>query len=361
VRERIEAVRALESLGAAVHVASVDAGDAAAFGAFLDRYRAESWPPIRGVFHAAGAVDDRLIADLDESALATACGAKARGAEILDAAFADADLDFLVLFSSVGSVVGQAGQGAYAAANAFLDALAHARRARGQSALSINWGVWAETGLARTEGGRRTAAMLSQAGWDVLPRELALDVLECTAASGAAQLVVVPVDGGRVSQSGVRVPPLLQLVAAAESAPPAPAAARGMREDLGALPVAERRGRLEEILQGQVASVLKTAAARVERTRPLRALGIDSLMALELRRRLEAATGLSLSATLVWNYPNVAALAAFLAARLDLALDGEAQRIEPREGPVMPVPSLVGLSEDEALAALLRGGRGSQP
>ena len=115
--------------------------------AFLKEFRAEGWPPIRGVVHAAGVLQDGLLLQLDPAALNTVLRPKVMGGWLLHRLLEDAPLDFFVLFSSAGSLLGQPGQGNYAAANAFLDALAHHRRAQGRPALSVNWGAWAELGL----------------------------------------------------------------------------------------------------------------------------------------------------------------------------------------------------------------------
>ena len=161
---QIAAIRELEGLGASVHLAAVDVADEGQLSAFLDEFRAEGWPPIRGVVHAAGVLQDGLLSQLDTAALNAVLRPKMVGGWLLHRLLADAPLDFFVLFSSAGSLLGQPGQGNYAAANAFLDALAHHRRAQGQPALSINWGAWAELGFADTAGGRRLAKHLALLG-----------------------------------------------------------------------------------------------------------------------------------------------------------------------------------------------------
>src|SRR4029077_10295715 len=125
---------------------------------------AQGWPPIRGVVHAAGVLQDRLLVQLDAAAMTAVFRPKATGTWLLHRLLHDDPLDFFVLFSSAGSVLGQPGQGNYAAANAFLDALAHHRRAQGQPALSINWGAWAGKGFADSVGGKRLAARLALLG-----------------------------------------------------------------------------------------------------------------------------------------------------------------------------------------------------
>ena len=162
--------------------------------AFLDEFRAEGWPPIRGVVHAAGVLQDGLLVQLDAAALDSVLRPKVMGGWLLHRLLEDAPLDFFVLFSSAGSLLGQPGQGNYAAANAFLDALAHHRRAQGQPALTINWGAWADLGFADTAGGKRLAARLALLGIRSIAPKQALEVMERLLRQDSTQVVAVPVD-----------------------------------------------------------------------------------------------------------------------------------------------------------------------
>src|SRR5208282_5568373 len=192
--DQIAAIRELEGLGACVHLASVDVADEGQLGAFLNEFRAEGWPPIRGVIHAAGVLQDGLLLQLDAAALNSVLRPKMMGGWLLHRLLEDAHLDFFVLFSSAGSLLGQPGQGNYAAANAFLDALAHHRRAQGQPALSINWGAWSGLGFADTSGGRRLAARLALLGIRSIAPKQALEVLERLLRQESPQVMAVPVD-----------------------------------------------------------------------------------------------------------------------------------------------------------------------
>ncbi len=160
---RAARVRALEARGVSVHLAAVDVTDAAQLGACLTTFRAEGWPPIVGVIHAAATSVDHLLTQLGPAELEGVVRTKVRGAELLEA-FCGEGLDFCIYFSSLGAVLGQAGQGAYAAANAALDALAVAQWQRGRQVLSVNWGAWEDLGFARTSGGQRTIAALDAQG-----------------------------------------------------------------------------------------------------------------------------------------------------------------------------------------------------
>ena len=163
------------------------------------KFRAEGWPPIRGVVHAAGVLHDGLLAQLDAAALNSVLRPKMIGGWLLHRLLEDAPLDFFVLFSSAGSLLGQPGQGNYAAANAFLDALAHHRRAQGRPALSINWGGWSGLGFADTSGGQRLAARLALLGIKSIAPGQALEVLERLLRQGSTQVAAVPVDWRQIS------------------------------------------------------------------------------------------------------------------------------------------------------------------
>ena len=209
-----------KSLGASVHLASVDVADEAALRSFLDAFRAESWPPIRGVVHAAGVLQDGLLVQLDAAALNSVLRPKVTGGWLLHRLLADDPLDFFVLFSSAGSVLGQPGQGNYAAGNAFLDALAHHRRVQGKPALSINWGAWAGVGFANSAGGKRLAARLALLGVGSIAPLQALEMLGRLLGQSASQIVAVPVDWQRYREfyPAGSVSPLLSELAREDAA-----------------------------------------------------------------------------------------------------------------------------------------------
>lgn len=318
---RVLAVQELEALGAAVHWGAVDVGDADALDAFLDQYAAEGWPAIRGVIHSAAVIEDHLLAELDAESLGRVAHPKAAGAWHLHRYFLNKPLDVFVLFSSSGALMGAAGQGSYAAANAYLDALAHARRASGLPALSINWGFWEDLGLARTPGGQRAVAYMSAFGMAPFRAGEALDVLaHLLARSDLAQAAALKVDWERWRSHSrlVGVPPFLRRLARAGQGgePAADICAQLLELDPGPL----RLRKLQEYIRGLLAGVLRIDPASIDLETPLGSLGIDSFTAIELRNRFERGLGLQLSATLVWNYPTIAVLAPYLAERMGLAL-----------------------------------------
>ena len=307
---RIAAVRSLEAAGAAVHIAAVDVGDEAQLRAFLERYDAEAWPRIRGVVHAAGSLENHLVGSMDRSDFDAVLRPKLGGAQLLDKLLPD--LDVFVMFSSTGAFLAQPGQANYAAANAGLDALALDRHARGLPAVSIGWGVWEDTGLVRSESGQGNVAELARQGIRAFAPAQGLALFGGLCSRSYPVVAVLPIDWSvfAVSRSG-RQPPLYRDLLAAHAK--VDASGSGLRERLDVAAPAERRQILQELVRDAVGKVLKVAPSRIDPRKAMGDMGLGSLMAMELRNRLESALGRALSATLAWNYPTVEALSTYLA------------------------------------------------
>ena len=302
-------IRELEALGASVHLASVDVADEAQLSAFLKTFGAEGWPPIRGVVHAAGVLRDGLLSQLDQAALNTVLRPKMMGGWLLHRLLENAPLDFFVLFSSAGSLLGQPGQGNYAAANAFLDALAHHRKAQGRPALSVNWGAWAGLGFADTSGGKRLAASLALVGVSSMASKQALEVLARMLRQDAAQVAAVPVDWRQYHRfySGRRESPLLSQLANEDIESRPQATPPGERRE--ALLAAEPSARLQLLrayLSEQVSRVLGFSASRLDVEQPIGNLGLDSLMAVELKNRIAVDLGVNVPMVKFLQGPSVA-------------------------------------------------------
>jgi acyl transferase domain-containing protein/NADP-dependent 3-hydroxy acid dehydrogenase YdfG len=311
-------IAALEQAGARVTVLQTDVSDRAQVDRLLVELRAGR-PPLRGMIHAAGVLDDGLLAQQDAGKLARVMAAKVAGTCHLAAATQRLPLDFFVLFSSIASVLGSPGQANHAAANAYLDAFAHHRRARGLPALSINWGAWAEVGaVVEHDADRRLASR----GIERMRPDDGLAALEAAMGGGAVQVMVAPVDWTVFLSRlpGEQPPSLLRDVARrARAAAPATAPARGernLRADLEAAAPAKRHALLRNHIAERTRRVLGLDAGQlVDPLRPLKELGIDSLMAVELRNLLKSDLSLDggLPATLVFDYPTVDGIAHYLA------------------------------------------------
>ncbi|MFF2744227.1 SDR family NAD(P)-dependent oxidoreductase [Kitasatospora sp. NPDC058048] len=294
-RRGVEPPGLRQELGAALTVVACDAGDRGAL-----RDLVASIPDLRAVVHAAGVVDDAVVGSMTPEQIDTVLRSKADAGWHLHEATEHLDLRAFVLFSSASGVFGAPGQANYAAANAFLDALAEHRHARGLPATSLAWGQWAEssgiTGTLTGAGHRR----LARTGMLPLATEQALDLLD-TALAGERP-VLVPV---RLDLAAIDTPPALLRGLARPRRAPAPAAGPGdLRAGLEALPEPEQRALLLDLVVTHSASILGMAPGGIDDPRQLfRDHGVDSLTAIELRNRLNAATGLRLPATLVFDFP----------------------------------------------------------
>ncbi len=301
------AVAEMERVGARVVAARADVARPADVSRLLAE--AATLAPLRGVVHAAGVLDDGALVQQSWPRFAAVLASKLAGARNLDRLSRGQPLDFFVCFSSAASLLGSPGQGNYAAANAALDALAQRRRAEGLPALSVNWGPWAGGGMAAGWGGR---------GITPLPPEMALDSLEFLLGLGVAQAAVLAADWDRFRES---FPPGREPAWLGEQAGPKarrqPADAGAFLRRLQGAPVAERRDLVLAHLQGLACQVLGGDPSRPpDPHRPLHDLGLDSLMAVELRNGLNQALDRNFPATLLFEHPTLEALAGFLAAEL---------------------------------------------
>lgn len=306
---RIAAVRALEAAGAAVHVLVADVGDAADLQRALRGYEDEAWPPIRGVLHAAGVLETALAMHTDRALLQRAFTPKLDGARNLDRLLPQ--VERFVMISSNSATLGVPGMGSYAAANAGLDALAHDRRGRNLHALSIQSGAWIDTGMHAGESAERKMRQLNDIGIHGFTPSEGVAVFSALAGRPEAAITVMPIDWSAftIARRGRNLK-LYDGRLVVDSISPAAGPALGER--FATTTVSERRQLLEPIVREAVGRVLKLAPARIEPRKPLGAMGLNSLMAMELRNRLESDLGRPLSATLAWNYPTVDALVAFL-------------------------------------------------
>jgi acyl transferase domain-containing protein/pimeloyl-ACP methyl ester carboxylesterase/short-subunit dehydrogenase/acyl carrier protein len=316
-----QAIEALRAGGAQVLVLQADVAVAAQLAAALDQLRL-ALPPLRGVVHAAAVLDDGFLLQLTPERLAAVLAPKVAGAWNLHTLTRGDPLGDFVLCSSAAGMLGSPGQGHYAAANTFLDALAYHRRGHGLPALSINWGPWSEVGLAaaQTNRGQRLAA---QGLASLRPAE-GLAALAYVLRQTRPLVAVMKFDVRRWSQlfpQAAELPLLRELVAGLAAGVQPRAAASPARAALFAAAPEARRALLIQHLIEQIAQVLRADPARISPETPMPSMGMDSLMALELRNRLELSLGLSLPATLVWGRPTVVDLVPDLAERLGLSFD----------------------------------------
>jgi acyl carrier protein len=332
----------LRGAGAQLVAATADVADRDALASVLAQ-AAKTLPPVRGVVHAAGVLDDGVLAQQTAARYRTVARPKADGAWNVHELTTGLPLDFFVCFSSAASLVGSPGQGNYAAANAFLDALAGYRRSKGLPGLSVNWGPWSEVGMAaQAQRGKN----LAQRGMESLsPDQGALALDRLLRQPGLAQAGVFRVSAKQwreFYQMGGQAPLLADL--AREAADAAGEGKGGqVREAVLAAPPQQRQRMVEQYLAG----VLGFAYEKLDVSQPLDQLGLDSLMAIELKNRVEVDLGVTLTMAHFLQMPSMEQLAATVLAELpDGEAPGEADRIDE------VLQKLEQLSDEEVQALL---------
>ncbi|WP_348772286.1 type I polyketide synthase [Streptomyces sp. RPA4-5] len=314
-----ELVAELTALGTRVTVAACDVTDREALADVLAQVPAEF--PLVGVVHAAGVGQAMMLDRTGSAELTEVLGGKVAGALHLDELTRGLGLRMFVTFASGAGIWGSGGQAAYAAANAYLDALVVRRRAEGLPGTSVSWGAWGDVGMVSTDAVRDH---LRERGMVPMDPDLAIEALAQAVDADEDCLTVADIDWPRFVDifTAGRVSPLLADLPEARTAEAAPAGEEerpDLARRLAPLPEAQRRQILLDLVRTEVAAVLKHPDVRaVEAARTFKDLGFESLTAVELRNRLNRETGLRLPATMVFDHPTPTALAAWLERELDL-------------------------------------------
>lgn len=320
----------------------------------------QTMPPLRGIIHAAGVVADGVLLEQEWSKFAQVMAPKVAGAWHLHEVSQKLPLDFFVLFSSAASVLGSAGQANYAAANAFMDSLAHYRQARGLPASSINWGPWAELGMTAALDSSQRRRFHNQ-GFQAIEPDQGMQVLARILHDAPAQVSVLPVDWPTFASSFAgELPPLFSEVtrrmAVETKLEQQSSAAPDILQRLNEAPPGKQQHLLLAHIREQAGKVLGLETGRpVDPGQPLRELGLDSLMAVELRNLLSHSVQASLPATLLFDYPTISALADYLAKEvLHLAGNGQPEAGDTQtDDRAAAMAELESLSDEEAEALLL--------
>ncbi|MFF9573211.1 SDR family NAD(P)-dependent oxidoreductase [Streptomyces sp. NPDC014685] len=318
-------VRELAGAGAeTVRVVPCDVSDRDQTAALLSDIAPEH--PWTGVFHLAGVTDDALLADQDRDRLHRVMASKVAGATHLAELTQGLDLAAFVLFSSVSGVLGGPGQSNYAAANSWLDVLAARLRNEGRAAVSLSWGMWEQNGAGMSARlGRADIARMRRQGIGALTGRQGLRALDEALAGNRAHLVpvrLVLTAVQREADRGGEVHALLRDLVRTRRhrTNPVPGSGSQLRDRLAVLPEQERRAALVELVRQEAAVVLGgTRPESVGEQEVFQKLGMDSMIAVELRRRLSTATGVQLPPTLAFDYPTPVAVAGLLLDRLSLA------------------------------------------
>jgi mycoketide-CoA synthase len=306
-------VAELEGSGAAVRTAACDVADRDALAEVIgsvDR-------PLVGVVHTAGVVDDGVVGALSPERMDVVLRPKVDAAWNLHELTRELDLSMFVMFSSASGVMGSAGQANYAAANTFLDALAAYRRGLGLPGISLAWGLWERTSTMTAGLTAADRERMARGGVLALSDEVGLALFDAAETTGEALVVPVRLDMARLRNGPV--PPLLQgLVRTSVRRAAETGSSETLVDRLAALPPEKRMQALLDLVRSQVAAILgHRAADAIDPQQAFNTLGFDSLSAVEFRNQLGAATGLRLPATLIFDYPNAAALTRYIDAELN--------------------------------------------
>ncbi|MFF0530970.1 SDR family NAD(P)-dependent oxidoreductase [Nocardia amikacinitolerans] len=328
----------LEQAGAQVKVVACDVSDAGAVAGL--RAEVSARQPLSGVIHAAGVLDDGVIASLTAQRMDAVLAPKADAAWYLHEATADLNLAAFVVFSSLSGTIGGPGQANYAAANTFVDGLVAHRRARGLAGRSLAWGPWARSSGMTGHLTDADTTRTTRAGFTALSDEQALAAWDSVLDTGPGHAVITGVDTTAIrakADAGLLPPLLRELVPPAVTRPAAtPVVISGLRQRLAGLDADRQRQVVLDTVRAHVTAVLgRDAVSAPDADRStFQDLGFDSLGAVELRNRIKADTGLALAATVVFDYPTPAALAEHLREQLS-------------DGPVeKPVRSIEAVFED---------------
>jgi phthiocerol/phenolphthiocerol synthesis type-I polyketide synthase A len=306
LRERIAAIRALEMRGVAVDVVALDVGSGEGVQALLRRRDRDGAPPIRGVIHAAGVTHDQLLTEMADGPLRGVMWPKISGGQALHEAFPPGSLDFFYLTASAGAVYGIPGQGSYAAANAYLDALARARHRQGCHTLSLDWVAWRGLGFAAEA--RTVTEELERLGTRPLTPEEAFAAWEYVDTYDVAQAIVFPIPASADERGSTN-------------------SDASRTRDWTQMPAGELVSALENELRAILAMELRMPVNELDLDRPFAELGINSLMAMGVRRKAEQLLDIELSATMLWNHPTVSSLAAYLAKELSPRQEPKQDRV----------------------------------
>lgn len=312
----VQTIERAERLGADVVCASVDVTDAGQVRAWVEDHSRNGRRPIRGVIHTAGSVDDRLLLNMSEDDFTAVMGPKITGTRALHDALAGHALEFFVMFGSAGSVVASPGQGNYAAANAFLDAFAHYRRAHGLPALTIGWGPWS-VGMVEE---LKLERIYAQRGIELITPSAGARILDRLINQSTPAVVAITADWGRARQMGLagQLPPMFSELETNEAADGGTESGTSILDALRATPEADRLAAIAGHLLTTVATIFDCAVTDVDPDETLDDVGLDSLMAMEFRVRINAMFGIDLPVLEILRGVSVNSLAARVLAEITL-------------------------------------------
>ena len=327
----VDMIRKIEHLGAQVTTASVDVTDVGQVKTWLSNHIREGGRPVRGIVHAAGSVDDRLLVNMTEADFTKVTAPKISGARVLHNTFQGHDLEFFVMFGSAGSVIASPGQGNYAAANAFLDVFARYRQSQGLPALTIGWGPWS-AGMVEE---LKLEKIYAQQGIELITPAAGTRILDRLINQKTPNVIAISVDWMQARRAGLggQLPPMFSELGAVETSPDPIDSAASILELLSRCPEADRLDVVARHVRQVVAAVFELAVSDIGSDDALDDIGLDSLMAMDFRLRINAMFAIDLPLLELLRGVSVNSLAVRILAEFDLAGDENAAATEQRSQP----------------------------
>ncbi|OBJ55150.1 type I polyketide synthase [Mycobacterium sp. 1423905.2] len=313
----IDTIRKVERLGAQVHTESVDITDSARVQTWLNKHYRAGGRPVRGIIHAAGSVDDQLLVNMTESAFTKVMAPKVTGTRVLHNIFEGHDLEFFVMFGSAGSVIASPGQGNYAAANAFLDAFAHYRHAKGLPALTIGWGPWS-VGMVEE---LKLEKVYAQRGIELITPAAGARILDRLTNQKTPHVIAIGADWGRARSVGLagHLPPMFSELGSAESSLAQSDSDSSILDMLFRCPEADRLAVITDHVRQIVATVFDLPPSDIACDDNLDDIGLDSMMAMDFRARVNASFAIDLPVLELLRGVSVNSLAIRILAELEPA------------------------------------------
>jgi len=339
-----ELVAELSAAGAQAHVVACDAADREALAKVIADIPVQR--PLSGVIHAAGVLDDAVISSLTPERVDSVLRSKVDAAWNLHELTRDLDVSAFVVFSSMAGLAGASGQANYAAANSFLDALAVHRRTQGLPAISLGWGLWDQASAMTGALGAADRARFGRDGIVAMSSDQALELMDTALIVDEPFMLPAHIDLAalRVKFDNGTLPPMfIDLINApmrrqVDDSLAAAKSKSALLQRLEGLPEDEQHSVLLDLVRSNIATVLGNASAEaIDPDRAFQELGFDSLTAVEMRNRLKSATGLALSPTLIFDYPNSAALAGYMHRELVGASEQQTLAAAPGEAEIQRV------------------------
>jgi len=324
----VNTIRKIEHLGAQVTTASVDITEIEQMTTWLSDHIRGGGRPVRGIVHAAGSVDDRLLVNMTERDFVNVMAPKVTGARVLHKTFQGDDLEFFVMFGSAGSVIASPGQGNYAAANAFLDSFAHYRQAQGLPALTIGWGPWS-VGMVEE---LKLEKIYAQRGIELITPAAGIRILDRLINQKIPNVIAINADWVRARRAGLgrQLPPMFSELGTAEASPDADDSDSSIVDSLSGCPESDRLDVVASQVRQIAAAVFELAVTDIGPDDALDDIGLDSLMAMDFRLRVNAIFAIDLPLLELLRGVSVNSLAARIIAELRLAETDSAVFTEQR-------------------------------